>query len=106
MSAEQRNDEHFSSDQEASLLVAYGARTQVCRKAYLDQMQPILPSVAALMAAAYRQNEESLADLIQKKQSWGAYIKRVEDTYSSLSPILSAELQRIGDELDQENSAE
>jgi hypothetical protein len=106
VTAEQRSDNSLVTDQEAALLTAYGARTKVCRTDYLRQMIAVLPSIATLMAGAYDQNEASLGDLIQKRQSWGAYVKRVETTYTALSPTLSAELQRIGDELDRENPAE
>jgi hypothetical protein len=95
VSMDQLRDDHFATDNEITMLTLYEESAQACRKSYLAELRPIVPTVAALTAAAYSRNEEHLADLMQKKLSWGGYISGVVASYRTLTPKVAAELKRI-----------
>jgi hypothetical protein len=87
---DQLADNHFATDEEVGLLSAYYMRTEVCRQAYLTELQSGAPSAARLMSQAFAQNRESFVDLLSKKQSWGAFISRDALTYSRVMPEVMA----------------
>ena len=62
---------------------------------------PVVPTVAALTEGTYSRNQAYLADLMDKKLSWGGYISGVVGNYRKLSPKVAAELQRIRNSLTQ-----
>src|SRR5262249_48400354 len=59
-----------------------------------------------IMLAAITKGEDSLIDLIQKKQSWGAHVRRVRDATIEGTAELQAEAQRITTGLQQSHEAE
>ena len=95
VSMDQLTDEQFATDDEITMLMAYEETAQACRKAYLDELRPVVPTVAALTAAAYSRNQGDLEDLMKKKLSWGGYIKGVVGTYRDLNSKVEAELKRV-----------
>jgi hypothetical protein len=99
VSMDQLRDAHFASDDEITMLSLYEESAQACRTSYLGELRPVVPTVAALTAAAYSRNAESLADLMQKRLTWGGYISDVVGNYRELNPKVAAELERIKQEL-------
>jgi hypothetical protein len=95
VSMEQLTDQHFATDAEIQMLLAYDESAQSCRRAYLDELRPVSPTLAALTQAAYSRNQDSLSGLMAKKLSWGQYIQAVVGTYRDLNLQLAAELKRL-----------
>ncbi len=92
---DQLTDERFATDAEIQMLKLYEESAEPCRKAYVDELRPVVPTVAALTAAAYLKNEEILTDLMQKRVSWGGYISGVVGSYRELNLKVDAEIKRI-----------
>jgi len=79
---------------------------QSCRKQALDRISQSTPTLAPIMLVAMTKSEDSLIDLIQKKQSWGAHGRRVRDATIAGTAELQAESQRIVAGLQQSHEAE
>jgi len=102
VSMDQLRDEHFATDDEITMLTLYEESAQACRKSYLAELRPIVPTVAALTETAYARNQEHLAELMQKKLSWGGYISGVVASYRGLNPKVAAEIKRLTIDLNQD----
>lgn len=105
VSMDQLRDTQLASDDEITMLALYEESAQACRRSYLDELRPAAPMVAALAAAAYARNKESLVELMQKKLTWGGYISDVVATYRDLDLKVAAELDRIRNELKTSDAA-
>ncbi len=105
VSMEQLTDEHFANDAEIQMLMAYEESAQSCRKAYLDELRPVSPTLATLTEAAYARNQDSLSGLMQKTLSWGQYIQGVVGSYRELSLKVAAELKRLANASNSEQRA-
>src|ERR1051325_3457444 len=102
----QLGDDHFATEREIALLFAVDADGQVCRKAYLDQLQTVVQSVAGIVAVGYTKSQNNLLELIKKKQTWGDYAKNRQSIALETFSEQSAEYQRVSSILNQENNAE
>ena len=98
---DQLRDERLATDDEITMLKLYEESVRACRKSYLDELRPVAPTVAALSESTYSRNHAYLADLMDKKLSWGGYISGVVGNYRKLSPKVAEELQRIRNGLSQ-----
>jgi hypothetical protein len=85
--------------------MAYEESAQSCRKAYLDELRPVSPTLATLTEAAYARNQDSLSGLMQKTLSWGQYIQGVVGSYRELSLKVAAELKRLANASNSEQRA-
>jgi hypothetical protein len=75
-------------------------------KAGVGSHLAIDPTLVPIVLVAITKSEDSLIDLIQKKQSWGAHVKRVRDAIIAGTAELQAEGRRITSELQQSHEAE
>lgn len=95
VSMEQLTDEHFATDAEIQMLTLYEESAQSCRRAYVDELRPVAPALAALTQAAYDRNQDGLSSLMAKRATWGQYIQGVVESYRELNIRVAAELTRL-----------
>jgi hypothetical protein len=79
---------------------------QSCRQNFLNQISETTPSLVPIIAVMLVKSEDSLVDLIQRKQSWGQHVRRVSDASVEASAPVQAEEQRIIAGLSQSHEAE
>jgi hypothetical protein len=103
---EQMTDNSFVTDTEIKAILAVHPRFNACRQAYLNQVAQTTPSLVPVLAGYVTANEGSLLDLIQRKITWGAYVRGAHDRLPEFQSKLMAEAQRIDAGLNQENQAE
>jgi hypothetical protein len=106
MSLPQITDQSLATDAEVAAILAWHSQIQPCRKAFLDEAGRLTPTVVPIFAAQFTESDNSLVDLIQKKEGWGAHEKRVRAAYEEAFLQNAAEMQRINAGLAQSNAAE
>jgi hypothetical protein len=103
---EQLSDNSFATDDEVQLILETHPKMQSCRKQALDRISQSTPTLVPIMLVVLTKSEDSLIDLIQKKQSWGAHVRRARDAIIAGTAELQAEGRRITSELQQSHEAE
>ena len=76
---EQLTDNNLVTDDELKIILELHPKMQLCRKQALDKISQSMPTVVPILLGIYIKSEDSVIDLIQKKQSWGAYVRRGRD---------------------------
>jgi hypothetical protein len=103
---EQLADNSLATDQEIRLILETHPKAQSCRKQALERISQSTPTLVPILLAVFTKGEDSLIDLIQKKQSWGTHIRRVRDASIAGTAELQAESRRLTSELQQSHQAE
>jgi hypothetical protein len=103
---EQLSDNSLATDDEIKLILALHPQLQSCRKQALDRITQSTPTLVPIMLGVVTKGEDSLIDLIQKKQSWGAHVRRVRDVVVAGAAELQVEGQKIMAGLLQSHEAE
>ena len=103
---QQLSDPSLATGTEVAAILQEHPQTQACRKAFLDEISQLTPSVGAIFMAQYTKSDDSLMDLIQKKQSWGQHEQRVRAAYEDGVSQNVAEMRRINADLQQSNQIE
>jgi hypothetical protein len=103
---EQLSDNRLATDGEIKIILAVHPQLQACRKQALDRISQSTPTLVPILLATLTKNEDSLIDLIQKKQSWGTYVRGVRDRAVAQNAELQAEIRRIEAGLQQSHEAE
>jgi hypothetical protein len=75
-------------------------------KTGLERVSQSTPTLLPIMLVVITKSENSLIDLIQKKESWGAHVRRVRDAAIAGNAEAQAESQRIVAGLQQSHEAE
>lgn len=105
-SLEQLSDTSLISEEEKQAVLNEHPKLQACREAFLTQLSQTTPSIAAIIADAYAQSENSLVDLLQKKQSWGDHLRRVKSITADTKIRTTEESQKIVAGLNRSHEAE
>jgi len=103
---EQLSDNSLATDDEVKIILVVHPQLQSCRKQALDRISQSTPTLVPIMLVVITKGEDSLIDLIQKKQSWGAHVRRGRDAVIAGTAELQAESRRITSELQQSHEAE
>jgi hypothetical protein len=103
---QQLTDKSLATDVEVAAILQTHPQIQGCRKAFLDEISQLTPSVGAIFMAQFTKIDDSLMDLIQKKQSWGEHEQRVRAAYEDGVSQNVAEMHRINADLQQSNQIE
>jgi hypothetical protein len=103
---EQLSDNSLATDDQIRLILEAHPKKQSCRKQALDHLAQFAPTVVPIALSGFTKNEDNLIDLIQKKQSWGAYVRRGRDIGIAEQAEMQAEARRITSELQQSHEAE
>jgi hypothetical protein len=103
---EQLSDNSLVTDDEIQLILAVHPQLQSCRKHALDRISLTTPTLVPIMLVVVTKGEDSLIDLLQRKQSWGAHVRRVRDAVVAGTAELQAEGQRITASLQQSHQVE
>jgi hypothetical protein len=103
---EQLSDTTLASPDEIRAIFAVHPRLQECRKTALAALLQIEPSVVLILTTSFNKGEDTLLTLIQRKVTWGEYVRQVRDRTAETQAEVQAEGSRIVGELRQENQAE
>jgi hypothetical protein len=103
---EQMSDSSVANDQEINAILTVHPRTQESRKVYLSELSQSTPSLVPIYVATYNKNEDNILALIQKKLTWGEFVKQQRDAATDAQRALQAEGQRIVAGLKQDHQAE
>lgn len=103
---QQLSDTSLMSDREKQSMLELHPKLQACREAFVNQVSQTTPSIAAIYAALYTKSEGSLIDLLQRKQSWGDHLRRVNGYIADARIQITQEEQRIVAGLNRSNEAE
>jgi hypothetical protein len=103
---EQMADSSYATNPEISAIIVVHPEDRACASTFLNQIAQETPSVAPIFSAFLNKSEDATLDLIQKKISWGDFVRRKRDVIPEFQSELAAEYQRIRSGLYQENQAE
>ena len=79
---------------------------QMCERTFLNEVGQTTPSLVPIYTAFFTQKADFLIDLMQRKISWGDYVRGVSGMVLEFQAELTSENQRIQAGLYQENQAE
>jgi hypothetical protein len=66
----------LATDEEIRLLQAAHARVLACRQTFLNAVAQHAPTIAAIDAAIAARTDDAMVALIQKKITWGEYLRQ------------------------------
>lgn len=98
---EQLTSTKVPSDEEAKLIIDCHKEILTCRKNYIENLSNITPGLVPLYINTYNSVDFILADLVQKKITWGEANKR----YSTIKIEFATKFKEKIDELKQELQA-
>jgi hypothetical protein len=102
----QLSDQTLPTKQEITAVLAIHPRIQACRKAALDGLLNTAPSVIPMLAKTFAEADDDTIVFVQRKRSWGEYVRRARDRTLAMQSGLQAEGQRIVAGLEQSHQAE
>jgi hypothetical protein len=103
---EQLSDNRLATDAEIKIILANHPQLQACRKQAFERIGESTPTLIPILLASVSKGEDSLLDLIQKKESWGAYVKGTRDRAVALNAELQGEIRQIDAGFKQSHEAE
>ena len=103
---QQLTDPAKATDLEIAAIYTVHPRNQPCRQAALEGLSTTTPTIVPIMAGSWERNEEYLIDLIQRKISWGDYVRHAKENGLEMQREIIAEGQRIDAGLQQSHEAE
>lgn len=102
----QMTDASLASDLEVAAILSVHGQLQACRGAFFNQISQTTPSIVPILAASATETENSLIDLIQKKETWGDHVRRVKTVIADTSLQLAAEGRNINRDLERSHESE
>jgi hypothetical protein len=103
---EQISDESMANNDEIKSILATHPQLQVCEHQALDRLAQATPTIVPILVSLITKSEDNVMDLVQQKQSWGAYVKRSRDEAVAANAKLQAEGQRITADLQRSHETE
>jgi len=103
---EQLSDPAKATSEEIAIIKATHPRLQQCGQSALEQIAQTTPTIVPIALALIDKSENSLVDLLQRKQSWGDHVRRVKTAYTEASEQYTQESQRIVSGLERSHEAE
>jgi hypothetical protein len=105
-SLEQLAYDRDASDEEAAAIFATQPQVQLCRNAALIRVASVAPTIAALLARHYADEDTLLVRVIRRNMTWGKYLTSERAEYNRNLSAINAEVQRIDAGMRQGNTAE
>jgi len=102
---EQLDDTNLATDEEIRAVLLLHPRSRVCYDELLSGLSRSAPLLAAIYATYLAKTQASLIDLLQRQQSWGAYLRGSKDasiarrTAQAESPGVTADVAQQQDAL-------
>jgi hypothetical protein len=90
----QMTDPAKASDGEIKAIYVLHPRVKSCRREALDKLTGPAPAIAAIMGDTWEKSEQSLIDLVQRKITWGEYVRRVKEITAAATKELAVAVQR------------
>jgi hypothetical protein len=92
---DQMADTRLATNEEIEAIRLTHPRMEECRASFVNDVSRNAPTVASIFVTQFAKNEDSLVDLLQKRQSWGDYFRRNRDTAAEAQAQLGAEIQSL-----------
>ena len=93
---EQETDPSMAKDPEIAAVLLVQPQTQACRQTFLDQINAATPSLVPIYALIMTMSESSMAEVLQKKKSWGDHVRDVKELYRRGALDITEENKKIG----------
>ena len=103
---QQLSDKSFANDAEINAILVTHPKLNDCRQQFLTQLSQTTPSISAIWASFFAENEQHLIKLIQKQTSWGEYLSGAKLRAADVQLRLTQESQRITAGLERSHEAE
>jgi hypothetical protein len=103
---EQLTSESLASDDEIKESYVVYPRVQACRKTDLDRLATVVPTIAPILTDAWGRDEASVIDLVQKKKTWGDYVRHSKEIAADTGKQITVAFQQINASLQQSHQAE
>jgi len=103
---QQMTDTSKATDEQVNAIFALHPKLQACRQVELQNLATATPSVVPILVSAFNKDDESLIDLIQRKVTWGDFIRQLKSISLEAQRELTDEGQRIKSNLQRSHEAE
>jgi hypothetical protein len=103
---EQMGDDSKATKKEIAALYATHPLVQACQKAAADGLAQTTSPIVPILMESWQKREALQVQLIKQKISWGEYIMRSKEVAAAAGKEMGAELQQMGNQLQQENMVE
>jgi hypothetical protein len=91
---EQLANENYATDEEIAALRAMHPSNRACAEVALDQLAQEAPALVSIETANANDAVNSWIDLIQRRQTWAAHIRRIRDLDEAARTKIVSELQK------------
>jgi len=102
----QMNQETYPTPKEAKLLIALHDQSATCRRAALEKIQNVVPTIAIILADTEIAGGRITLQLVKRKITWGQAARQRETLISKTQKQLVAAGREIDADLSVENQAE
>jgi hypothetical protein len=103
---QQMTDSSLATEDEIAAFFKIQPEKQACRTPFLNRISQTMPTLAAVWASMFAKSDDSVIDLIKKRQSWGDHIRRLRDASAEADSQAALEGHRIAEGLQRSNDAE
>jgi len=102
---EQETSPGMANDVEIATVLQAHPKLQVCRQTFLDKLGRATPSLVPIYATVLALSESSLAEVLQKKKSWGDHVRDVKELMRRVKLDIEDETKKVADGLSQDPKA-
>ena len=88
----------FATPAEVAAITAIHPRYQACQKELLDRMSSLAPSEAPIFAKHFRNTDDDLLSVVQRRMTWGDFTRRPRDRSAASQVLVVAEERRLAAE--------
>jgi hypothetical protein len=102
---EQETSPGMANDVEIATVLQAHPKLQVCRKNFLDKLGKDTPSLVSTYATVLTLSEGSLAEVLQKKKSWGDHVRDVKEMMRRVKLDIEDDTKKAAEGLSQDAKA-
>ena len=103
---QQETNSNYATDAETAAVFAVHPQLKVCRNTFLSQIGQTTPTLVPVFSEVLSENEETLIALVQKKLTWGDYIRQLKKNTADGRVKVAGEVRNIDTNLERSNQAE
>lgn len=102
----QLSDPSLITSEEQNVLTLAHQKTQQCRSIFLREISHSEPAIVPIFTASFNKSDDALLALLQRRVTWGDYLRSERDRATILQADLQTEDRRVVSGLKQEHQAE
>lgn len=103
---QQLSDQSYISPTEYNAVSVRHAKNKECRRVFLHYVSLSEPALVPVFISSYNKGDDALIELMQRKVTWGEYVRDGRDRAAASAAALREEHRRVVSGLKQDHEAE